>query len=398
MGATLAANSIPIRFTVNYRSGIIRSGNPSQKAIKDRRLDYPDNFGANDRELFICGLRSAFASAALARKETAMQLALEHKRWFASFILLVLVLAHCISPSRFILDWPSIFLLGVALCLLLAPQLKILLPFVKAINVGETEIHLREQAIALAVSVEQLEATPSPSQLPAPDASVTALGEVHYKRLLNTSVEAHILDLSGRDKQAALMRLAIEIEKEVLVLHGALGLRNQYESGSFRSLVEQLLRHGAITDEMKRGLMEFWHVRNQIAHFYLSDDALLTSALDSGLRLLRLVKTVPRQRLTVIDPHVVLFKDPQFNEAITDYHGVMLEIMDPEGKKNNSSVSSRTGVRGWRSCRLGLGSDQSSRTSVLPGPELRTADTSMELFRCVRGKDTAKMRGGGRSF
>ena len=84
-----------------------------------------------------------------------MQLALEHKRWFASFILLVLVLAHCISPSRFILDWPSIFLLGVALCLLLAPQLKILLPFVKAINVGETEIH-REQAIALAVSVEQL--------------------------------------------------------------------------------------------------------------------------------------------------------------------------------------------------------------------------------------------------
>jgi len=259
----------------------------------------------------------------------------EHRRRLAALILLLLVVAHCIAPTRFILDWPSIAILGIALCLFLAPQLKLLLPFVKAIKIGETEIHLREQATALAVSVERLEARPSAPQLSAPDASVAPSAEDQYKRLLDTNVEAHILDLAARDKRAALMRLAIEVEKELLALHGALGLRNQNESGSFRNVVGQLARHGAIGDEMKRGLMEFWHVRNQIAHSFVSDESLVTSALDSGIRLLRLVKAIPRQRCRIVDPNVQLFKDPKCKDPIIDYHGVMLEIMDSEGQKRN---------------------------------------------------------------
>jgi hypothetical protein len=264
-----------------------------------------------------------------------MWAALENRRRLAALILLLFVVAHSIAPTRFVLDWPSIAVLGISLCLLFAPQLKLLLPFVKAIKIGETEIHLREQATALAVSVERLEARPSPAQLPAPDAGVAPRTEDQYKRLLDTDVEAHILDLAVRDKRAALMRLAIEIEKELLALHGVLGLRNQNESGSFRNVVAQLARHGAIGDEMKRGLMEFWHVRNQIAHSYLSDESLVTSALDSGIRLLRLVKAIPRQRITVVDPNVQLFKDSYCKDPITDYHGVMLEIMDSEGQKRN---------------------------------------------------------------
>ena len=258
-----------------------------------------------------------------------------NRRTLAAVILLLLVVAHCLAPTRFILDWPSIAVLGIALCLLMAPQLKLLLPFVKAIKVGETEIHLREQATALAVSVERLEAHPSAPQLSPPDASIAPPAEDQYKRLLDTDVEAHILDLAVRDKRAALMRLAIEIEKELLALHGVLGLRNHNESGSFRSVVGQLARHGAIGDEMKRGLMEFWHVRNQIAHSYLSDESLVTSALDSGIRLLRLVKAIPRQRYTIVDPNVQLYSDPKCKDPISDYHGVMLEITDSEGQARN---------------------------------------------------------------
>ena len=264
-----------------------------------------------------------------------MWAAFKYKRQFAAVILLLFVIAHCIAPSRVVLDWPSIALLGIALGLVLAPQLKILLPFVKAIKIGETEIHLREQANALYESVDTLEKIPNQPQLPAAGTALVPESEAQYKRLLNTNVEAHILDLAVKDKQAALMRLAIEIEKEVLVLHGALGLRNQKNSGSFRNLVTQLLQHGAIGEEMKRGLMEFWHVRNQIAHSYLSDDSLLTSTLDSGIRLLRLVKAIPRQKYRIIDPKVALFSDPGLNEPITDYYGVMLEITDSEGVTHN---------------------------------------------------------------
>ena len=90
---------------------------------------------------------------------------IENKRRLAALILLLFVIAHCVAPTRFILDWPSIAVLGIALCLLMAPQLKLLLPFVKAIKIGETEIHLREQATALAVSVERLEAIRVPTTI-----------------------------------------------------------------------------------------------------------------------------------------------------------------------------------------------------------------------------------------
>jgi len=146
-------------------------------------------------------------------------------------------------------------------------------------------------------------------------------------------VEARVLDVAVRDKQAALMRLAIEIEKEVIVLHGVIGLRNRFKSGTFRELVEQLAQHGTISNDIRTGLLEFWKVRNQIAHSQLSDESILTSTLDSGIRLLRIIKAVPRPAYTVIEPHVQLYKDKNCTERITEYDGVLLEIANPDGGK-----------------------------------------------------------------
>ena len=129
------------------------------------------------------------------------------------------------------------------------------------------------------------------------------------------------------------MRLAIEIEKEVIVLHGVIGLRNRFKSGTFRELVEQLTQHGTISNDIRTGLLEFWKVRNQIAHSQLSDESILTSTLDSGIRLLRIIKAVPRPAYTVIEPHVQLYKDKNCTERITEYDGVLLEIANPDGGK-----------------------------------------------------------------
>jgi hypothetical protein len=254
----------------------------------------------------------------------------QYKRSLAIFVLVAIVAAHGIAPSRIALDWPMVALIGIAALLFLVPQLESLVPLVKKLKIGEAEIELRDQANALAQTVEKSEeSVPAVStQRPQPEQV-----EERYERLLNTSVEAQILDVAVRDKQAALMRLAIEIEKEIIVLHGVIGLRNQYKSGTFRELVEQLAQHGTISNDIKTGLLEFWKVRNQIAHSQLSDESILTSTLDSGIRLLRIIKAVPRPTYTVIEPHVQLYKDKNCTERITEYDGVLLEIANPDGGK-----------------------------------------------------------------
>lgn len=254
----------------------------------------------------------------------------DRKRLLVGLVLVLVVIVHSLVPSRIGLDWPTVALLGVALFLLFAPPLEFLLPFVKTIKIGETEIELRQQATALADSVEKLEESVPP--VTASEQSAVPLDD-RYKRLVNTNVEAHILDLAVKDKQAALMRLAIEIEKELLILHATIGLRNEYKARNFREVVNQLVHRGALGDEMRKGLMEFWSVRNQIAHSHLSDDSILTSALDSGIRLLRLIKAIPRARYTVVDPHVVLFTDRACVEQITEYNGVLIETTEADGSK-----------------------------------------------------------------
>jgi hypothetical protein len=253
----------------------------------------------------------------------------DYQRFFAVAILIAFVIAHSLFPSRFGLDWPSVALLATALCLFLLPRFLPFLPLLKTFKIGKAEFELREQTNALAISVDKSEESGlqlEPSKEPEP-------AQIREKRLVNTSTEAHIIDLAAKDKQAALMRLAIEIEKEVLLLHGVLGLRNQSKGGTFRNFVEELKQHGAITDDIKEGLMEFWRVRNQIAHSQYSNNSILASALDSGLRLLRLLKAIPRPTYTVINPKVTLFKDGECRDRIDEYHGVILEITDQQGTK-----------------------------------------------------------------
>lgn len=91
------------------------------------------------------------------------------------------------------------------------------------------------------------------------------------------------------------VRLSDELEKELFILHGEPGLRNETKGVvSFRQLVSHLRRHGAINSETEISLMEFREVRNQIAHAAAVPASILTSAIDSGIRLLRVIRGVPR--------------------------------------------------------------------------------------------------------
>jgi len=252
-------------------------------------------------------------------------------------VLALFAIVHSLVPSRLALDWPTVAVLSVALFLFVAPELEYLLPFIKKLKIGAAEVELQEKVIELAVSVERSEKSTLPSAPKGHSEHSLFFITSGLQRLLNTGIEAQILDLAAKDKHAALMRLAIEIERETLLLHGMLGLRNKSKGGGLREAVEELRENGTIPPEMAAGLFEFWKVRNQIAHARFSKDEanpILNSALDSGIRLLRLIKGVPRPIYRVYDPKVFLFSDKDCTERITEYFGVIIETTDADGRKH----------------------------------------------------------------
>jgi hypothetical protein len=243
----------------------------------------------------------------------------------------ILAVLHTIWPTKFALDWPSVALLATALGLCFLPELAELAPLVKSLKLGAAQIEMRELTDTLAASV-----TKSEESIPAIEAAgvTDAIKEDQYKRLVNTDIEAHITDLAAKDKQAALLRLSVELEKALFVLHGELGLRNETKGLlSFRDLVAHLKRFGAINAETEQSLLEFRKVRNDIAHASFVDASIQNSAIDSGIRLLRLLRAVPRERHTVIDPAVPLFSDSGCKNRIADTVGVLLETVSPDGTK-----------------------------------------------------------------
>jgi hypothetical protein len=251
------------------------------------------------------------------------------RHYLLAILFCVLAVVHGIWPTKLTLDWPSVALLAIALALCFLPELAALAPLVKSLKLGAAQIEMRERTDTLAASVKKSE-----ESIPAIEAAgvTEAIKEDQYKRLANTDIEAHITDLAAKDKQAALLRLSVELEKELFVLHGELGLRNEAKGLlSFRDLVAHLKRFGAINAETERSLLEFRRVRNDIAHAGSVDPSILNSAIDSGIRLLRVLRAVPRERHTVIDPAVALFSDPQCQNPVADTVGVLLETLSPEG-------------------------------------------------------------------
>lgn len=254
-------------------------------------------------------------------------------KWLVALIFFAIAGVHSLFPSRVTLDWQTVALVCVSLLLALAPKLEYLLPLVKKLKWGEAEIELQEKAEEVAESVEKSEAQVASLPLRAGDDSSSERKST-AKRLLDASREAQIIRLASDDRLAAILMLAIEIEREVLFLNGMLGLRNKAKSGSLRESIQLLQQQKTITPEIANALIEFSQLRNQIVHSlvrFTPDDPILISALDSGLRLLRLLKAIPRPIYKVKKTNVPLFKNPDRTEPIKDVSAVILETITQDG-------------------------------------------------------------------
>src|SRR2546428_568808 len=191
---------------------------------------------------------------------------------------LALALSHVVWPSRVQIDWPTIALLAIFVGMIFGPELSSVLPLIKRLKIGQAEIEMRETVVKLHEDVEKAEGLPfsqtEPSAAQETDPQV---------RVPDTNLEEKILDLAARDKESAVVRLAIEIERELFSSLGRIGTSSP-STRTIQGAVHQLVSRGHIPSEVGKAIMDFRNVRNRIIHPAREEvvpQSVVTSAIDS---------------------------------------------------------------------------------------------------------------------
>ena len=209
-------------------------------------------------------------------------------RYAAALVALLVAVSHILWPDRVWLDWPAIVLLVISFALACGLELSTILPFVKRLRFGEAEIAMRDSVMRLHEEVENAE-----NVTVAHAERRWAHGRTDQTGVPAERSEGRILALAARDKEPALVLLAIEIEKELLSLFRRAGLGDNLPR-TIRETVQQMVSKELLPPEVGRAIIDFRDVRNKVIHPVRQcavNNATLTSAIDSGIRILRLLRS-----------------------------------------------------------------------------------------------------------
>ena len=140
----------------------------------------------------------------------------------------------------------------------------------------------------------------------------------------NDIVIKSIIKEAAISPEAALMLLTTEIEKEARLLVGSIGKLN---GDNFISITEAFTRvdsHYGLPKYLPSSLKLFLNIRNQIIHGVGVEKVNILSALDSGITILKVLQSMPREIHSVFIPKVDLYADPQCVNLLNDVKGLIL--------------------------------------------------------------------------
>lgn len=143
-------------------------------------------------------------------------------------------------------------------------------------------------------------------------------------------LEARILDEALSAPSLAIMRLSVEIDREIRRLLASLGRLSEYRGQSLPSTLNIVGRSTPVPSELRRAVDEFWSVRNQVVHGVAASENYVARALDFGFRVLRILKTIPRHRYFVERVGIPLYADSQCSRR-RDVDGVNIRTAAPDG-------------------------------------------------------------------
>jgi hypothetical protein len=193
---------------------------------------------------------------------------------------------HAIWPQKVSADWPAVALLILGVGLLFARRISPMLPYIKRLKLGQAEVEMREKLEDLRINVEKLE-----GKLPAKLVPKAGTKEAMANAEKEEDLQTRILELAVTDRESALIRLSIEIEKQLALLSQRVGSKET--NATWRRTVDVLLQAGVIEPTLAKAVIEFRDVRNRVIHSGLRSPVrreVLTRAIDNGLIILQYLK------------------------------------------------------------------------------------------------------------
>jgi hypothetical protein len=152
--------------------------------------------------------------------------------------------------------------------------------------------------------------------------------------------EREILEEALISPRAALMKLSLEIERELrklLVSTGALKRYMELVSPTVRDALKILssVSGAEVPEELHQKVIEFSSLRNRVAH-YKSEVPL--AAFDLGLAILRILRSVPRPSYVIKKANLILYSDKHCQNPRPDVRGIMLETFGADGKSQGVRI------------------------------------------------------------
>jgi hypothetical protein len=146
--------------------------------------------------------------------------------------------------------------------------------------------------------------------------------------------ETAILEEALQAPSAAMMRLSIEVERQLRLILAAIGQLGHYTGQSpteALDLIAQAMDEPSVFPQALRGTLEsFWGLRNEVVHGQLGQHATIR-AIDYGLRILKMLHAIPRRNYIVVYTSIPLFSDPEGKNLRQDVKGVILKTVGPKG-------------------------------------------------------------------
>jgi hypothetical protein len=146
-------------------------------------------------------------------------------------------------------------------------------------------------------------------------------------------IENRVLSDAVGSPTVALMRLSLDIDRQLRLLLAASGQLAQYRAINPPEAIALLSRS---SDNMPPALIEsvgtFWRLRNKILHMDSDHEAYSLRVVDAGLRILRMLVGIARPRFVVKYAEIPLFADENLKDPLHGVKGIILQSYAADGK------------------------------------------------------------------
>jgi uncharacterized protein YutE (UPF0331/DUF86 family) len=139
-----------------------------------------------------------------------------------------------------------------------------------------------------------------------------------------------VIELSASEPIAALLKLYQAIEKELRIIAISTVLIRPDRRSSVRQLTRILSEKNILLPHTAESLEQFSEIRNKVVHGSdLVSRSSIFSLIDTGLQLLKTLRSIPVEVITVYESNIPIYKDANCSDEYEEIRGLILHYKSP---------------------------------------------------------------------